>query len=177
MVSKMKRRTLLRTVGAGFMAAGAGCLGTGGKVVHSVTESVRVEPGHGWSTEIPDVSDPGGAIRYVIKSEDEPFDVYFFTEKSQFDAYQAFLDGDEPAETPNGHDRLSKTGVGKEGENADGFVASTSDDGAREPLDVEGPYYLVVDHSSYRYENRVDMSTDHLSAFVDLEVVKKRVGL
>jgi hypothetical protein len=146
-------------------------------VVHSVSESVRVESGNGWNTKIPDVSDPGGAIRYVIKSEDQPFDVYFFTDQADFDSYQAFLDGEEPEETPAGHERLSKAAVPKQGEGATGHVAETNDDGAREPLETAGPYYLVVDHSSYRLENRVDMSTDHLSAFVDLEVVKKRVGL
>jgi len=54
------------------------------------------------------------------------------------------------------------------------YEAATTDGGAREPLNETGPYYFVVDHSSYRMENRVDEYAEPLAAFVDLEVVKKR---
>lgn len=172
-MSEMRRRTYLQTVGVGAAAAGSGCLGTGGEVVVGVTESIRVEAGDGWVTEIPDVSDPGDAVSYTVRSKDGAFDIYFFVGEEEYDHYEAFLRDEDPAETPAGDSSLSKAAVPKSG-SEEVYEAATQDGGARESLDVTGPYYLVVDHSNYRMENRVEAQGDHLSAFVDLKVVEQR---
>jgi hypothetical protein len=169
----MRRRTYLRTLGAGAAAVASGCLGTGGEVVVSVTESIRVQPGDGWVEEIPDVSDPGGAVSYTVRSDQRAFDVYFFIGRDQYVHYDDFVSGERPADTPKGHPSFSKSAVPRDG--SDGvYGAETTDDGAREPVDVTGPYYFVVDHSNYRMENRAEPTDDPLRAFVDLEVVKQR---
>ena len=126
-------------------------------------------------TGIPDLSVSGGSIEYIVRAE-QPFDVYFFVDQAQYDYYHAFISGDEPEKTPAGHETFSKAAVpasDKEGV----YEAATENEGAREPLDVAGPYYFVVDHSNYRMENRVDEHGDPLSVFVDLEVVRKKVGI
>lgn len=169
----MKRRAFLQTAGAGAIAVGSGCLGTGGDVVVNVAESVTVDPGEGWVEEVPDVSDPGGALSYRVRSEQRAFDVYFFVGDGQFEHYDAFVSGRDPEETPPGHTSFSKAAVPKSG-SEDVYEAATTDDGAREPLDATGPYYFVVDHSNYRMENRVDEYGEPLSAFVDLKVVEER---
>jgi hypothetical protein len=79
----MNRRSVVRTMRAGLAAVESGCLG-GGEVVVTVTRDVHVEPGRAWMERaIPDVSDPGRAIQYIVRSE-TPFDVYFFTDESAF---------------------------------------------------------------------------------------------
>ena len=169
----MRRRGFLRTAGAGAAAMGSGCLGSGGEVVVSVAESIRVEAGDGWVKEIPDVSDTSGAVSYTVKSEDSAFDVYLFVGREQYDHYRAFVRGKDAAETPAGDSSLSKAAIPKSG-SEEVYEAATEDAGAREPLDVTGPYYFVVDHSNYRMENRVDEYGEDLSAFVDLKVVEQR---
>ena len=169
----MRRRTLLRTVGAGVAGMGSGCLGGGGEVVVSVQQSLSIEPGNGWVREIPAVSESGGSISYVVRSEERAFDVYVFVGEAEYAHYDAFVEGTEPAETPRGHESFSKAAVPRT-ESKDLYEAATAGEGAREPLTVAGPYYFVVDHSNYRMENRVEEHADSLSAFVDLEVVEKR---
>ncbi len=139
----------------------------------SVTKSLSVEAGSGWVKEIPDVSDTGGAVLYTVRSEESAFDVYFFTGREEYENYDAFVTGEEPDATPRGHESFSKAAVPKSA-SAEVYEASTADGGAREPLDATGPYFFVVDHSSYRMENRVEEHADDLSAFVDLEVVRQR---
>ena len=172
-IPEMRRRAYLRTVGAGVATMGSGCLGTGGEVVVGVTESVSIGPGDGWVREIPDVSDTGGAVSYTIRSSQRAFDVYFFVGEEQYGHYDSFVGGTDPEETPRGHSSFSKAAVPRS-EAQDVYEAATNDGGAREPLDVTGPYYFVVDHSNYRMENRVDEHGDPLTAFVDLEVVRQR---
>lgn len=167
----MRRRAFLTAIGAGATLGTAGCLGLGGEAIVSVRQSVRIEPGSGWIKEIPDVSDTGGAISYTVRSDERRFDVYFFRERG-FEQYEAYIHGDDPERTPAGHDEFSSAAVPAAGGST--FEAST-DEGARESIDVAGPYYFVVDHSSYRMENRVDEYADPLPAFVDLEVVRNRL--
>lgn len=169
----MRRRTYLRTLGVGAATLGSGCLSTGGEVVVGVTESIRVDPGDGWTRKIPDVSDPGGAISYTVRSKQSAFDVYLFVGEAEYTHYQEFIRDREPAETPPGNSQLSKAAVPQSG-SEELYEASTQDEGARESLEFTGPYYFVVDHSNYRMENRVDEYGDPLSAFVDLEVVQQR---
>lgn len=171
----MRRRAFVAKFGASVGAVGSGCLGGGGEVVVSVSRSITVEPGRGWTREIPDVSDPGGAVSYAVKSDERAFDVYFFVEDAAYESYRAFVDGEDPDETPRGHAELSKSAV--DGADDGMYEATTSDDGARDPLDATGPYHFVLDHSSYRLENRVEETDEPLSAFVDLTVVRNHAGL
>ncbi|WP_336337537.1 twin-arginine translocation signal domain-containing protein [Haloarcula brevis] len=169
----MKRRRFLQTAGVGAAAVGTGCMGGGGEVVVSVQRDVRVEPQGAWiRADIPDVSDPSGEIRYIVKSE-TPFSVYFFTDRSQFERYDAYIKGREPDETPPGNPKFSQKAVQPEG--ADIYEASTDDGGAREALDEPGPYFFAVDYSNYRMETRVEEFGDPLTAFVDLTVIRNRL--
>jgi len=169
----MKRRSFLRSTGVAVSLGATGCLGLGGEAIVSVQKSVRVEPGSGWVETIPDVSDTGGAVSYTVRSDDRRFDVYLFVGEDQYEHYDAYVKDEEPTETPGGHEEFSKAAVPKSDDEST-YEASTQN-GARESLDVAGPYYFVVDHSNYRMENRVDEYGDPLSAFVDLEVVKNRI--
>ena len=168
----MNRRTVLRTVGTGLVAAGTGCLGGGGEVILSVQRDVTVGPGDAWmETEIPDLSESGGAIEYIVRAE-QAFDVYFFADAADFEQYDAYIKGGDPEATPPGHGDFSQAAVPAEGN--DLYEATSADGGNRQPVDSSGPYYFAVDHSSYRMENRVEEFDDPLQAFVDLKVIRKR---
>ena len=168
----MNRRSVLRTVGTGLVALGSGCLGGGGEVVVSVQRDVTVDPGEAWmETDIPDLSDSGGAIEYIVRSE-TPFDVYFFADESDFEQYDTFVRGHEPDRTPPGNPTFSQTAVPAEGSEL--YEAMTADGGNRESVETAGPYYFAVDHSNYRMETRVDEFDDPLTAFVDLKVIRNR---
>lgn len=159
-------------MGAGIFAAGSGCLGSGGEVIVSVQRDVTVEPGNAWmETGIPDLSDSGGAIEYIVKAE-TPFDVYFFNDKSNFEQYDAYIKGGDPDATPPGNSEFSQAAVQAEG--SDLYEATTDNGGNRQSVESPGPYYFAVDHSSYRMENRVETFDDPLQAFVDLKVIRKR---
>ncbi|WP_276273108.1 hypothetical protein [Haloarcula litorea] len=168
----MRRRAVLRSLGAGVAALGSGCVGGAGEVIVSVQRDVTVEPGRAWTREdIPDLSASGGGIEYIVRA-DEPFDVYFFADEDAFERYDAYIKGREPDETPAGHPEFSQTALPKDG--SDLYEATTSDGGARESVEATGPYYFAVDHSSYRMETRVDEYDEPLTAFVDLKVVRRR---
>lgn len=166
----MNRRTVLRTAGAGLAALGSGCVG-GGDVIVSVQQDVTVDPGKAWmETEIPDLSESGGAIEYIVRSE-TAFDVYFFANQSDFEQYDRFIRGHEPDRTPQGNPDFSQTAV----QNEEGlYEATTEGGGNRESVETAGPYYFAVDHSNYRMETRVEEFDDPLTAFVDLKVIRNR---
>ncbi|WP_262179944.1 hypothetical protein [Haloarcula laminariae] len=168
----MNRRSVLQTLGAGLAVAGSGCLGGGGEVIVSVQQDVTVEPGNAWmETEIPDLSESGGAIEYIVRAE-QAFDVYFFSDESDFEQYNAYIKGDDPDSTPPGNSDFSQAAVPAEG--SDLYEATTDNGGNRQSVESTGPYYFAVDHSSYRMENRVEEFDDSLQAFVDLKVIRKR---
>lgn len=137
----------------------------------SIQQDVTVDPGEAWTEEdIPDLSDSGGAVEYIVRSE-TPFDVYFFTDQSDFEQYDTFIRGQEPDRTPPGNPEFSQTAV----PNDSGlYEATTADGGNRESVETAGPYYFAVDHSNYRMETRVDEFDDPLTAFVDLKVIRQR---
>ncbi|WP_123538021.1 hypothetical protein [Halosimplex salinum] len=167
----MNRRAVLRTAVVG-LAGGAGCIGGGGEVVTTVQRSVSVQPGQGWIKEIPDVSDPGGAIQYRAKA-DRPFDVYFFSEEESYMFYDTYTDGGDPALTPAGNTDVSTTA---EEVAEDTYEAATDDGGAREPIDASGPYFFVVDHSDYRDDAAPDDDEPSpLEVFVDLTVTERKL--
>ncbi len=149
-------------------------MGMGGEAIVEEQGSVRLSPGEAWTLEIPDVSDPGGAIRYRVRSDDGPFDVYLFT-AAEFEHYETYLEGGDPERTPAGHREFSTAAVPVPG--SEGLYEAETDDGGRQPLSAEGPHRFVVDHTSYRDENRVEEFGDRLSAFVDLTVIRRRFSL
>ncbi|WP_436926365.1 hypothetical protein [Halosimplex amylolyticum] len=167
----MDRRAILSTAALGVAGGLAGCIGGGGEVVTTVQRTVSVQPGQGWIKEIPDVSNPGGAIRYHAKA-DRPFDVYFFSSEESFMFYDTYTDGDEPALTPAGDTDVSATAekVAK-----DAYEAETQKGGARQPIDDSGPYYFVVDHSDYRDEAGPGDEPAPLDVFVDLTVTQRKL--
>ncbi|WP_324665206.1 hypothetical protein [Haloarcula sediminis] len=168
----MNRRSVLQTLGAGVAVAGSGCLGGGGEVIVSVQQDVTVKPGNAWmETEIPDLSESGGAIEYIVRAE-QAFDVYFFSNEDDFEQYNAYIKGDDPEETPPGNSEFSQAAVPAEGK--DLYEATTDGGGNRQSVESAGPYYFAVDHSSYRMENRVEEFDDPLKAFVDLKAIRKR---
>jgi hypothetical protein len=170
----MNRRAALRSIGAAFGTVGAGCLGGGGEIIVSVQRSVTIEPGRAWiKKDIPDISDSGGGIEYIVRSE-SPFDVYFFAGEDSFEHYDAYLGGYDPEETPSGHREISQTST-KTGSEA--HEATSSNNGNRQPIDVEGPYYFAVDHSSYRMETRVEEFDDPLNPVIDLKIIRDRSPL
>ncbi|WP_459191232.1 hypothetical protein [Halosimplex sp. J119] len=167
----MDRRALLSTAALGLAGGVAGCVGGGGEVVTTVQRTVSVQPGQGWVEEIPDVSDPGGAIRYRARA-DRPFDVYFFPSEESYMFYDTYTDGDEPALTPAGN---SDVGASAKQIAEDTFEAQTQKGGARQPIDASGPYYFVVDHSAYRGESGPDDDPEPLDVFVDLTVTQRKL--
>jgi len=167
----MQRRALLSTAAVAVAGGAVGCVG-GGEVVATVQRSVSVRPGQGWIEEIPDVSDPGGAIRYRAKA-DRPFDVYFFASEESFMFYDTYTDGNEPALTPKGDGDVSASA---EKVAEDTYAAETHDGGARQPIDDTGPYYFVVDHSGYRGEHPPKTEQPSpLDVFVDLTVTRRKL--
>jgi len=168
----VKRRSVLRTAGVGLAALGSGCLGGSGEVIVSVQQDVNVGPGEAWlEKDIPDVSESGGAIEYIVRSETR-FDVYFFANRDDFDEYEAFIRGREPETNPPANPKFSQTSL--RNEESELYEATTANNGGRQSVDASGPYYFAVDHSNYRMETRVDEFDDPLRAFVDLKVIRKR---
>ncbi|WP_299266554.1 hypothetical protein [Halorientalis sp.] len=169
-----RRRFLQRGVAAAALGT-VGCLGSGGEVVVTVSRDVRIEPGTGWIREIPDVSDPGGSISYISRSQ-APFDVYFFTSEQQMGRYDDYTSGEDPAQPPTGDRDIGRTATETDGGQ---YKASTKDDGARQSIDESGPYYFVLDHSDYPAAGGAwpsDMPKRR-SIYLDLTVTRKRFGL
>jgi len=158
----MRRRAMI--------AGAAGCLG-GGEVVAEIQRSVSVDPGRYWSQQLPDVSDPGGSIEYVVRG-DSAFDLLFFTDGTEFTAYREALRQENPDRRPTGHDEFSTTAVPMD--DGDRYEAAT-ENGARVSLDAEGPYHVVVDHTDYGVGARPGNPGSALSVTIDLTLVKNRV--
>lgn len=164
----MERRAVLSSVVAGA-AWTAGCIGGGSDVVTTLQRDVVVSPGQGWVKRIPDVSGSGGAIQYKARAS-QPFDVYLFTGEAEFMFYDTYLDGGKPARKPSGHGSVGATARQvSEGS----FEATTPDDGAREPIDAEGPYFFVVDHSDYGDGPAPGDDPSPLSVFLDMTVTER----
>lgn len=168
----MNRRSVLSTAAVGVVCGLAGCVGGGGEVVKTVQRDVSVQPGDGWVLDIPDVSDPGGAIQYRATA-DRPFDVYFFSKEEAYMFYDTFTDGNEPAMTPNG---LSEVGASAQEVGEDTYRAETQKGGAREPIDASGPYFFVIDNSKYRGETPpAGDPPAPLDVYVDLTVTQRKL--
>jgi len=171
----MDRRSFLRAVGVGTALGTAGCIGGGGKVVVTIQREIAVSPHSGWAKEIPDVSDPGGAISYISRAG-KPFDVYFFTSADQMQQYRAFINREEPNVMPPGNREIGGTAT----DVGDGMYRATSkDDGGRQPIDAQGPCYFVLDNSNYPTAGGAYLEDppSPRTIFLDLTVSQKRFGL
>lgn len=168
----MERRTFLATVATAGTVGLGGCV-AGGRVVHDVQKSIRVGTHSGWSYEITDV-EGNGAVSYRARA-DRRFDVYYFTSQDEYRQYQQFLAGDEPAESPSGHDELSRGAV--HDESRDVYEAAVPEDGGRKGLSIESTHYVVVDHSNYGMGVPVEEHDDPLTVFVDLTAYNKSLPI
>ncbi|RXK50432.1 twin-arginine translocation signal domain-containing protein [Halorientalis pallida] len=171
----MERRRFLQRGAVGVALGTVGCLGSGGEVVVTVSREVSVQPGTGWIREIPDVSDPGGSISYISRSQ-VPFDVYFFTNKKQMQRYDAYTNGEDPEKRPTGNRDIGRTATETTGGE---YKASTKNDGGRQTIDEAGPYYFVLDHSDYPAAGGAwpsDMPKRR-TIYLDLTVTRQRFGL
>lgn len=167
----MHRRAFL-SAAVGLAGGVAGCVGGGGEVVETVQREVSVPPGQGWTTKVPDVSDPGGAVRFRVTAE-KPFEVYFFSGEESYMFYDTYTDGNEPAMTPAGNSDVSTTA---ERVGDDAYRAETQKGGARQPVDASGPYFFVVDHSGYRGGHAPsDDQPAPLNPYIDLTVTQRKL--
>lgn len=167
----MNRRRFLSTVALGGVVGSAGCLGTGGEVITSVRQTITVEPGSGWVEEIPD---DGGQIAYITRAR-RPYDVYFFTSDEQIKQYRAYLAGESPDETPAGDQDIGRTATESSGD----YMAKTDDDGGRQPIDADGPYYFVLDNSDYPASGAypAEDAPKNRRIFLDLSVTARQLPL
>ncbi|WP_340098026.1 hypothetical protein [Salinibaculum salinum] len=161
----MYRRAVLRTMGAGVVAATSGCVANG-RVAVDLSESVTVEPTEGWWTELPDV-DGDGALSFTVRA-DQLFDVYYFQREDSLTHYKNYLYKDDESEMPGGHDEISQAAIPNDDESK--YEVNVPEDGGRRSIDTEGSHYFVVDHSNYGMGARVEASQDRLNAFVDLKL-------
>lgn len=166
----MRRREFLGAGLTGTAVSLAGCVG--GDVVLSVEEGVRIPARRGWYQEIDGV-DGSGEVGYTIRSEQDRFEVFYFTEEEDFETYQEFTLGDEDEDDsvfhgrPTGHDELSS--IAMESDNGV-YQAQVPEDGSRYSIDIEGTHFLVVDHSDYG-QVPVKNTAAELYATVSIEVV------
>lgn len=162
----MRRRNALTTLAAGVVSLG-GCIGGGSEVVTTVQRSVSVSPGRGWVEKIPDTS--GGAIQYKARAN-QPFEVFLFTSEEDYMFYDTYIDGGEPARTPEGHDKI---GTRAEQVTDTTYEAATPSGGARQQIGTSGPYFFVLDHSNYLGGPGPDDNPSPLSVFLDLTVTER----
>lgn len=163
----MERRTLLRAVGVGIATATAGCMG--GEVVHEVQRQVTIDPGGYWLARLPGVGG-SGAMTYTVRA-DARFDVYVFTDREDFRAYESYHEDGSAERSPSGHAELSTTAV--RNEERDTYEATSAADGSRASYDAEDESYFVVDHSSYGMGAEPAENAGPMRPFVDLQVFEE----
>ena len=166
----MRRRTFLATLTAGATVGLSGC--TEGEVVLEVQESIRVDPGMGWVQKIDGV-DGAGSLSFEIRSEGQRFQVFYFTEQSEYVQYEKFLANEDPQDQPEGHSELSGAAVQNEKRGA--FEVVEPDGGGRHSLEFQNTHHLVVDHSNYGVGVPVADHDDPLNANVEIRVLKKHL--
>lgn len=172
----MRRRRFLATATTGVAVGLGGCLG--GEVVLEVQELVRVAAGTGWIQEISDAS--GSAeVGYNVQSEDDRFEVFYFTDPSEFEPYEEYVmsmgdskeDVRDLEERPTGDRKLSS--IARENEDGSIFQAKVPEDGSRMSVDFDGSHYFAVDYSNYG-TLPVTERTNEIQTTIDLEVVEGR---
>lgn len=166
----MRRRSFLATLTAGATVSLSGC--AEGDVVLEVQKSINVDAGMGWVQKIDSV-DGAGSLSFEIRSEDQRFQVFYFTDESEYDQYEAFLANDDTGEQPEGHSELSGSAVFNEERGA--YEVVEPNGGGRHSLEIQNTHYLVVDHSNYGVGVPVAEHDDPLSANVEIRVLKKHL--
>lgn len=166
----MRRRAMIRSLGAAAVVGGAGCMG-GGEVEEQIQRSARIRPGEYWSAELPDISDTGGSISYIARAE-RPFDVYFFTLGGNFTSYREVVEGESSGPPPTGHEEFSKTATPTDG--GETFEAATEDGGSRQTLTEDGPYYFVLDHTAYGVGARPGDPGEELTVSLEVTLIRSR---
>ncbi|QSG15803.1 twin-arginine translocation signal domain-containing protein [Halapricum desulfuricans] len=166
----MRRRRFLTGAATGAVVGTAGCIG--GEVILTKDEMVPVPPEDGRIFELP--SD-GDEIEYIAR-DDRPFSVYVFGSDSALEAYKMYIDEDEetPDDRPSGVDSLSKRTVMLRGSPDELHEASTENKG-REPLNVDGTGYLVLDNSNY--ESDPSANDERLTVQLTLKVVSSTLPI
>lgn len=149
----------------GAVVGTTGCMG--GEVVFSKNESVIVPPDDGAVFELPEAGDE---IEYTARDV-EPFTVYVFESERAIRAYRTYIKGGDPDERPTGIDSFGGQAI----KLRDDLYELSTDDRAREPLNVDGNAYFVLDNSNY--EDAVPASSDSLSIQVDLTVVSSTLPI
>ncbi|MCU4717190.1 hypothetical protein [Halapricum hydrolyticum] len=161
----MRRRRFLTTVATGAVVGTAGCMG--GEVVFAKNESVIVPPDKGAIFELPA---EGDEIEYTAR-DDEPFTVYVFESEQAIEAYRTYIKGGEPDERPTGTDSFGGQAI----KLRDDLYELSTEDRAREPLNVDGNAYFVLDNSNY--QDAVSAHSDSLSIQLDLTVVSSTLPI
>jgi len=144
----------------------------GGEVLLSKDEMVPVPPGDGRIFELP--SD-GDEIEYIAR-DDKPFSVYVFRSESALETYRAYTDENEeaPDERPSGVGSLSKRTIQIRDSPDQLYEVSTENKG-REPLDVDGTGYFVLDNSNY--ENDPSANDDRLTVQLTLKIISSTLPI
>jgi len=178
----MRRRTFLAAIAAAGTVGVPGCLG--GEVVLETQKSVRIEAHSGWAQDIDGVGG-SGSVSYTVRSEDDRFQVLYFTEAINYEKYQARTAGttadangtagSDPAsvEVPLGHDDLSRIAI--ENEERGVYEAVVPRDDGRYSIDIEGTHHFVVDYSNYGVGMQIPDTAEPIQATIGLEVVKDRL--
>lgn len=171
----MRRRALLSALATGATVGASGCLG--GNVVLEKQESVRVEAQEGWVEEIDEASG-SGSLSYNVRSEDERFQVFYFTDGSHYSRYRqatlAAADGDRASDSdvPTGHEDLSRIAV--RNERRDVYEVEVPRDDGRYDMEFDGTHYFVVDYSDYGMGIQVPETAEPIQVSIGLEVVEDR---
>jgi hypothetical protein len=172
----MRRRSFLAATGIGVATGVAGCLD--GEVVMEIQELVRIQGGEGWTQKI---DEPSGSaeVGYTAKSEDDRFEVFYFTDKSEFMNYQEYISLDpenrdedvrDLTNRPVGYETLSS--IARHVETEGLFEASKPDEG-RYSIEFDSTHYIALDYSNYGTLPLENKNTD-IQITIDLEVVESR---
>lgn len=172
----MRRRRFLAVAGAGVATVMSGCLD--GEVVVEMSEVVRIQGGDGWTAEL---SEPSGSaeVGYTAKSNDDRFEVFYFTNESEFMKYEEFISvegekSDEDVRSINnrnaGHEKLSA--ISRQVASGSTFEAMRPESG-RYSIDFDTNHYVALDYSNYGKLPLEDTNQD-IQVTLELEVVEDR---
>jgi hypothetical protein len=170
----MRRREFLAATGVGAATGLAGCLGE--EVVVELQEIVRLQGGDGWTQRI---EEPSGSaeVKYSAKSEDDRFEVFYFTDDSEHTKYKEFvsMDSDSRDEQvrniqnrPTGHEKLSS--IARHVEDEEIFRAKKPDSG-RYSMKFDSTHHIALDYSNYGRLPLANKNSD-IQITMEFEVVK-----
>lgn len=170
----MRRREFLAATGIGAAAGLAGCLGE--EIIVEFQELVRLQGGDGWTQKI---EEPSGSakLKYSAQSEDDRFEVFYFTDESEYTKYKEFvsLDTDSKDEKvrnignrQTGHKDLSSIARNMEDE---GVFQAKKPDSGRYSMDFDSTHYIALDYSNYGKLPLENRNSD-IQITIEFEVVE-----